>query len=107
MKPRPVVLRQLAQQDVDEAIAYYLQEAGQAVALGFVDSLEEALHHIAKHPKTGSPRYAVELDLPGLRMWPLNRYPYLVFYAEQGQQVDVWRILHAQRHIPAWLQETT
>ena len=40
-------------------------------------------------------------------MWPLNRYPYLVFYAEQGQQVDVWRVLHAQRHIPAWLQETT
>ena len=107
MKPRPVVLRQLAQQDVDEAIAYYLQEAGQAVALGLVDSLEEALDHIAKHPKTGSPRYAVELDLPGLRMWPLNRYPYLVFYAEQGQKVDVWRVLHAQRHIPAWLQETT
>ena len=102
-----MVLRQLAQQDVDEAIAYYLQEAGQPVALGFVDSLEHALHHIAKHPKTGSPRYAVELDLPGIRMWPLNRYPYLIFYIEQEHHVDVWRVLHAQRHIPAWLQETT
>lgn len=102
-----MVLRQLAQQDVDEAIAYYLHESGQAVALGFVDSLEHALHHIANHPKTGSTRYAVELDLPGLRMWPLNRYPYLVFYAEQEYCVDVWRVLHAQRHIPAWLQETT
>ena len=102
-----MVLRQLARQDVDEAIAYHLQEAGQAVTLGFVDSLEHALHHIAKHPKTGSPRYAVELDLPGIRMCPLNRYPYLIFYIEQVHHVDVWRILHAQRHIPAWLQETT
>jgi toxin ParE1/3/4 len=106
LKIKPVVLRQVAQQDIDEAVAYYLQEAGELVALGFVDALEEALKHIAKHPQTGSPRYAVELDLAGLRMWPLKRYPYLVFYAEQEQHVDVWRVLHGQRHIPAWLQDS-
>lgn len=102
-----MVLRLLAQQDVDEAMAYYLQEAGPSVAEAFVDALEKTLHHIAKHPKTGSPRYAAELDLPGLRMWPCDRYPYLIFYVEHGQHVDVWRVLHAQRHIPAWLQESS
>ena len=99
------MLRQVAQQDIDEAVAYYLQEAGELVALRFVDALEEAFKHIAKHPQTGSPRYAVELDLAGVRMWALNRYPYLVFYVEQAQHVDVWRVLNGQRHIPAWLQD--
>jgi toxin ParE1/3/4 len=105
LKTKAVVLRQVAQQDIDEAVAYYLQEAGELVALRFVDALEEAFKHIAKHPQTGSPRYAVELDLAGVRMWALNRYPYLVFYVEQEQHVDIWRVLHGQRHIPAWLQD--
>ncbi|MBU6440076.1 MAG: type II toxin-antitoxin system RelE/ParE family toxin [Betaproteobacteria bacterium] len=52
------------------------------------------------------PRYAHELNLPGLRSWSLTRYPYLVFYVEQPDHVDVWRVLHGQRDISAWLHET-
>jgi len=61
--------------------------------------------HIARQPATGSPRYAHELDLPGLRCWPLRRYPYLVFYVELPRHVDVWRILHRRRDIPAAMLE--
>ena len=75
MKAKPVIPREQANRDVDEAIAYYLSEATEAVALGFVDALEQAYTHIARHPATGSPRYAHELNLPG------------------------------QRDIPAWMQE--
>jgi toxin ParE1/3/4 len=28
-----------------------------------------------------------------------------VFYREQPDHIDVWRVLHAQRDIPAWMQE--
>jgi toxin ParE1/3/4 len=28
-----------------------------------------------------------------------------VFYVERDDHVDVWRILHGQRDIPAWMQE--
>ena len=54
----------------------------------------------------GSPRYAHELNLPGLRFWPLTRFPYLVFYFEHDNYVDVWRVLHQQRDIPAWMNES-
>ncbi len=77
----------------------------EAVALGFMDSLEHAYTHIARHPATESPRYAHELNLHGLRTWPLTRYPYLVFYVERFDHIDVWRVLHGQRDIPAWMQE--
>jgi toxin ParE1/3/4 len=43
--------------------------------------------------------------LPGLQSWPLTRYPHLVFYVERPDHIDVWRVLHGQRDIPAWMQE--
>ena len=105
MTAKPVVLRELAGRDIDEAVAHYLGEAGERVALGFIDTLEHAFRQIAQHPASGSPRYAHELDLPGLRSWRVKRHPYLVFYLEHRDHIDVWRVLHAQRDVPTWMQE--
>ena len=105
MTPKSVVLRAAAQRDIEEAITHYLEEAGPAVALGFIDSVEQAFRHIAGDPGSGSPRYAHELNLPGLRSWPLGSFPYLVFYMVGRGQADVWRVLHGQRDIPAWMAE--
>lgn len=102
---KPIVPRELANQDIDDTIAYYLSEGAEQAALGFINSLERAYAHISRHPATGSPRYAHELNLPGLRFWPLTRYPHLVFYVEHPHHVDVWRVLHGQRDIPTWMQE--
>lgn len=105
MKTKPVVPRELAIKDAEDALDFYLQEAGDQVALGFIDSLQKAYDQLSRQPQTGSPRYAHELNLPGLRMWPLKRYPYLVFYVEQANHIDVWRVLNGLTDIPAWLQE--
>lgn len=105
MKPKRVSPRELANQDVDEAIAFYLSEGADQAAFGFIDALEGAYAHIARHPTTGSARYGHELDLAGLRSWPLARFPYLVFYVERADHIDVWRVLHAERNIPTWMRE--
>ena len=105
MKSKPTIPRELANRDVEEAIAHYLGEDVEQAALGFIDSLEQAYAHISRHPASGSPRYAHELNLPGLRFWPLARYPHLVFYTEHSDHIDVWRVLHGQRDIPAWMQQ--
>lgn len=106
MTVKPVVPRTLANRDIDDAIAYYLGEGSEQVALSFIDALEQAYAYIGRHPAIGSPRYAHELSLPGLRFWPLAHYPYLVFYIERAELIDVWRVLHGQRDIPAWMQES-
>ena len=106
MRVKPVIPRQLANRDVDAAITWYLGEGAEQAAFGFVDALEQAYSHIGRHPATGSPRYAHELDLPGLRSWPLKRFPYMLFYVERDDHVDVWRVLQGQQDIPAWMQET-
>ncbi|MFP3559184.1 type II toxin-antitoxin system RelE/ParE family toxin [Paraburkholderia sp. SIMBA_054] len=104
MKSKPVVPTRQAQQDLETAIDHYLFEEGsEAAALGFITAVEEAFQRLGKNPAMGSPRYAYELDLPGLRSWPLNRYPHLVFYVDRGDYVEVWRVIDGVRDIPAWL----
>lgn len=36
---------------------------------------------------------------------PSTRHPHLVFYVERSDQVDIWRVPHGRRDIPAWTQE--
>ena len=103
MKPKPVIPRTLANRDVEEAVEHYVIEEALQAALGFIEALEQAYARIGRHPGIGSPRYAHELGLPDLRSWPLTHYPHLVFYVERSDHVDVWRVLHGRRDIPAWL----
>ncbi len=102
---QPVVLRERARSDIDEAVEHYLAEAGSVIAVAFVDALVDTHHRIGEQPVSGSPRYAHELDIPGLRVQSIRKFPYLVFYVEKDSEVDVWRVLHAARDIPAWMGE--
>ena len=82
-----------------------LAETGPAVALAFIDAVEDTCHRIGEQPATGSPRHAHELDIPGLRFRPVERFPYLVSHVEREAEIDVWRVLHGAREIPAWMRE--
>ena len=101
----PVIPRGLATQDLRDAAAHYAAEADPATARRFIDAVEQAFILIGRHPGIGSPRYAVELDLPGLRARPVEQFPYLIFYLEHEDRIDVLRILHARRDIPTSLQD--
>ena len=105
MSGKPVVLRERARRDIDEAVEHYLAEAGPVVALAFIDALEDTRRHISEQPGRGSPRYAHELDIPGLRFQSAGKFPYLALYVEREAEIDVWRVLHAARDIPAWMGE--
>ncbi|TPM28683.1 type II toxin-antitoxin system RelE/ParE family toxin [Mesorhizobium sp. B2-3-3] len=104
MATKPIIPRNLALRDIEDAVDYFAREVGSHVALGYVEDLQSAYKLIASHPASGSLRYGYEIGLPGLRSVQLKRYPYLIFYLEQTDQIDVWRVLHAKTDIPAWLQ---
>jgi toxin ParE1/3/4 len=97
---RPVRLRERAAADIDRAVDFYLAEADTDVAVRFVDAVERAVDQIRRSPHSGSLRFSYELEIPGLRVRPLVRFPYLVFYVVDDEVVDVWRILHTRRDIP-------
>ncbi len=100
-----IVPREEAERDIDEIADYYTDEAGEDIARGFADAVRDAYRIIGERPGMGSPRYAELLGLEGLRSRKLRRFPYLVFYLEREDHIDAWRVLHAQRDIPATLSE--
>jgi len=98
---RPVQLRERAATDIDHAADYYRSEAGADIAFRFIDAIERTLGQIARSPQPGSLQFAYELEIPDLRVRPIARFPYLVFYVIGEDVVDVWRILHTKRDIPS------
>ena len=90
--------------DIEQALAYYAAEAPH-MELSFLDALEKASLHIQRNPGTGSLRYAHALDIPGLRFWPCQRFPQMVFYIERDDHIALVRVLHGSRDIPATLQD--
>lgn len=105
MTSKPVLPRERAREDMASAVRHYRREAGEEVALGLVDAINAALAAIATHPAAGSPRYGVMLSIEGLRSRRLGRYPYLVFYIERADRIEVWRVLHSRRDLAATLAE--
>lgn len=100
---KPVAFRNLASADLESAAAHYVADADPDVAMCFVDAVEAADRWVGRNPGLGSPRYAYELTIPDLRAVTVGRFPYVMFYVERPEDVDVWRLLHTSRDIPATL----
>lgn len=96
---KPVVPRVRADFDIRETTTWYAEHAGGETALGFIDDLEQAFGQLSSTPGIGSPRWATELQIPGLRGWSLTRHPHTIFYLEHSERIDVLRVLHHRRDV--------
>lgn len=52
MKVKPVIPRIVANRDADDSIDHYMSENSAQAGLGFINALERAYAHIARHPGT-------------------------------------------------------
>lgn len=86
---------------MEDIVGYLAADAGSRAALGFVDALEAGLRYLASASNSGSLKFGFELGIPELRAWRLRRQPYVVFYVPLDDRIDVWRVLHERRDIPA------
>ena len=105
MRQKPLLRRRRADDDINAALAYYLKEAGPEIAADLIDRLEKCLKNISEQPSAGDPRYGHELGIPGLRHRAVERFPYLIFYLERADRIEVSRVLHSKMDIPSWLDE--
>lgn len=105
MIQKQLVSRAVADHDIDDAVDHYADVAGADTASQFVRELATAKRLIVESPRLGSPRYAMTVGVPNLRHRKVGRFPYLVFYLEFADRLEIVRVLHAARDIPAWLTE--
>lgn len=104
MSPKPAIRRQRATDDLLTAAEHYAEAGGDALALRFIEAVDTALLHVRQFPASGSPRYADLLPEYEVRCWPLKRFPHQILYVDHPDRIDVLRILHGQRDVPALLQ---
>ncbi len=97
--------REAALADVEAAALWYACDAGVAVADRFLAALAAVYARIARQPGAGSPRWGQMLGVPGLRSMATARFPWFVFYIEDDDHIEIWRVLHGSRDIPASLTE--
>jgi plasmid stabilization system protein ParE len=65
-----------------------------------VARIEEVARRLARFPQMGRAKYK-----PGVRMIPVRRYPFLIFYTVQTEEVLIVSVRHAARRRPEEGQE--
>lgn len=107
MNAKPISVRDPASRDIVGILDRYWFDASPQVARAFAVALRQAFQQISQFPSTGSSRYGRDTPFPSLRSWPVTGFPFLIFYVEEASSVDIYRILHTARDIPASLRGDT
>jgi toxin ParE1/3/4 len=92
MKP---VFSTLSRSDI-RLIALHIADDNPSAAARWVDQIEEKCAKLARFPRMG--RVRDELA-PGLLSFPVGAY--LIFYRIAENHIEIIRVLHAARDIPA------
>lgn len=103
---RALRIRPLATADIDHAAAFLFAEHP-TTAGAFLAAVEAAFGLLVEQPGSGSPRHAHLLPGVILRMWPVPGFPHLICYLERADAVEVLRLLHGARDLPAILRDET
>jgi plasmid stabilization system protein ParE len=93
---KQLIIRSVAQTDISETLAWFVQQRGTRVGKDFLDSLDACLRSIRENPKM----FAVLEE--EVRRAPLQRFPYRVFYVEGSDYISVVAVLHSARDPSTW-----
>jgi toxin ParE1/3/4 len=81
--------------DLDEALAYTAERYPRSLA-ALRTRLDAALEHVQTYPKSGR----VLENAPGVRVVPLLRFPFRIFYRESAARIEILHIHHSARKSP-------
>jgi toxin ParE1/3/4 len=94
-----------AKSQVKDVARYYVKEASPAVAGRFRDEFRDACQLLANHPGAGSLRFAYLLPEVEIRTWSLHRFPFRVFYIEDGFVLRILAVDHERRNVTSSMLE--
>ncbi len=93
---KPIIIHGKARAELDEAIAYYEQQKA-GLGLALQSAIEQAIGRIQQNPQIGAPYKTTEF-----RHYVVQRFPYVVFYAELEEPIWIVAIAHGKRRPDYW-----
>jgi toxin ParE1/3/4 len=99
VRKKRLIYHAAARRDLERASDFYEDTAGPEVVRRFLEAARMAFREIGARPGAGSPRYGEKLRAPHLRTRRVSRFPYLIFYVESEDVIEVMRVLHEKRDV--------
>jgi len=97
---RHVVVRPVAERDLDEQAEYLAVQRSVEVSVRFYHAAEDTFQLLANQPEIGRRAEYRSPLLSGMRTFPMKRFPkHLVFYRPLEDGVEIIRVLHGARDI--------
>jgi toxin ParE1/3/4 len=94
-----------ADRDLDEHYLFIRKDSPQA-AVRLLRAADATFRQLARMPQLGAVYPIERPDLAGLRVWQVKGFPnHLIFYRPIHDGIEVIRVLHGSRDIPASLNE--
>lgn len=80
-----------AERDLGEALDFYADQAGQAVARRFIDEFERVVALLVMHPDLGTPSPS------GWRTFAMRIFPYSIVYRNEDKTVRIIMVRHQRK----------
>lgn len=94
-----------ADADIDQAALYIARDSIEH-ALRFYDSIDATLRLLSEHSERGSPQHFDHPRLQGIRRCIVIGFRnHLIFYRIEAEVIEIIRVLHGARDIPAILTD--
>lgn len=90
-----IVLRPAAQEEFDEAVDWYEQQSA-GLGVEFLNRVEEALDRISATPE------AYSIVFQEMRRIVVRKFPNLIYYRVEPEQIVVFAIFHNKREPKTW-----
>ena len=101
MPKNVIAFRRKALEDIEGIVRYIAADSPRA-AQAFREALEQACSVLAEMPDMGMHRNFGHPRLTDIRLWPLRQFEkYLLVYRTQGETLDIIRVVHGARDLPA------
>lgn len=85
-----------ASQDLDDAAAYYREQAGPILSQTFLAEFEHAVERLLRHPLLGA-KWRKDK-----RRFPMIRFPYAIIYDISGGEIRIFAVAHYSRRPAYW-----
>lgn len=92
--------------DIEQLVAYYLEEAGISVSRRFIDHAQSAFEHLAQMPRMGA-LLGLQHPYADIRRWHIEGFPrLLILYRALPDGIEVIRVIDAGRDLRALFDDT-
>lgn len=100
-----IIIAPKADRDLDEQF-FYIARDNREAAMRFLRAAEATFERLAAMPELGELQAFRQPSLAEVRVWRVGGFEnYLVFYRPIERGVEIVRVLHGARDIPAALDE--